>query len=94
MENRLAYTGSTNPAGGLPVDFFTGTLAAPDAVYNMQPRPGYAAGGASLWTMQDRLFNALGSTLNDQVFVLVDSSLNCLKTKASHATKQNGVITK
>lgn len=74
---------ANNPAGAIAPQFFTNTLVRQGAVRTMSNPPGAASGGADLWTVESRLFNALGSTLNDQVFVLADAELNCIKTGVS-----------
>lgn len=75
--------GAANPAGAIAPSFFMQTITRQGAVRTMQNPPDAASGGADLWTVEDRLFNALGSTLNDRVFVLTDSELNCLKAVVS-----------
>jgi hypothetical protein len=68
-----------NPAGRVDPNFFMTTLTSQYATFPLNPPAPAAAGGAILPTIEDRLFNALGSTLNDEVFVLADEGLNCIK---------------
>jgi hypothetical protein len=72
-----------NPVGPIDPRFFTDTWIRHDAVRGMANAPGRASGDADLWTVQDRVYNALGSKLNSQVFVLAYSELNCYKAIVS-----------
>ncbi|KID94681.1 Glycoside hydrolase, subgroup, catalytic core, partial [Metarhizium majus ARSEF 297] len=75
----LLSGGGANPAGAIDALFFDDTVIRAGAVRMIPNPPGAASGGADLWTVEERLYNALGSTSNDGVFVLADEQLNCLK---------------
>ncbi|KAG8417011.1 hypothetical protein J3459_013064 [Metarhizium acridum] len=75
----LLSGGGVNPAGAIDALFFDDTVIRAGAVRIIPNPPGAASGGADLWTVKERLYNALGSTSNDGVFVLADEQLNCLK---------------
>ncbi|KAK1240330.1 hypothetical protein MKX08_007772 [Trichoderma sp. CBMAI-0020] len=70
-----------NPAGPIDPLFFMLTLPHPNGPYLFNPSPSLPTGGQMLFTLEARLFNALGSVANDGGFVLADRDLNCLKEK-------------
>ncbi|RFU82010.1 chitin-binding, type 1 [Trichoderma arundinaceum] len=70
-----------NPAGRIDPTFFTVTLVHANGPYLFNPLPPPPTGGQLLSTLQDRLFNALGSVANDGNFVIADEGLNCIKEK-------------
>ncbi|KAG8407915.1 hypothetical protein J3458_020224 [Metarhizium acridum] len=84
----LLSGGGVNPAGAIDALFFDDTVIRAGAVRIIPNPPGAASGGAGLWTVKEQLYDALGSTSNDGVFVLADEQLNCLKAIAGIALTQ------
>lgn len=81
--NGLLSDGTSNPAGPIVAQFFENTVINLDVRLLQTNTPGLASGGAALWKVEERLFNALGSTPNDKVFVLAEDDINCYKTPVS-----------